>query len=836
MDLDPDFVKALAGRYEFERELGHGGMAIVYLARDIKHDRPVALKVLRPELAASLGAERFLREIAITASLVHPNILALYDSDQASGSLYYVMPYVNGPTLGQRLKREAQLPIDDALAITRQIAAALDYAHARGVIHRDIKPDNILFLGDHVLVADFGLARAISSAASTPLTDTRFVVGTALYMSPEQCTPGRAVDARSDIYSLGCVVFEMITGVPPFRGATADATMTHHLTSDPPSLLTERRSCPSTLDDVVKRALAKAPADRFRTAGEFVRALESPRPIPLPPPVTPGRSFARRPTLGVGAGKWLRWLGYAALGAAAIVAVAATVTLNTKRPIVSSGIPDGDPRRVAVLYFDDLTPDKHLGHIAAGLTENLIDQLSQVPALRVISPNGVRVFRNTDVALDTVARRLNAGTIIGGSISSSGALLRVTVRLIDARTGGQLNSRTLEHPLWNMFRLQDTLTTDVALWLREHLGRQVRLREQLASTSSVPAWELVQRGEDYSREASALVVKADPRASALFRRADSAFVAAEALDPKWPVPNVSRARNAISAAFVHTDRLARPTPLFAVQLHQAVGYADRALSRQPIIAEALAIRGEARMRLVSLANVEPADSLLALAEADLERAAAERPDAAKTWSALGVVRYRQGRFSEAADAFQTAYDTDAFLTNIRAVLSQLFFANLLAGRFDDARRWCRLAQSRYPGDVRFTQCELYVLGWAGSTPADAASAWRLIGSIEGSDSAGLLAPTWSFRRMMVAAVLARAKLTDSARAVIARTHTERGDKATADQAEAHVQLLLGDRDEALRLLARVLAASPNERTVIANHPWFRDLQGDNKFSALIERH
>jgi eukaryotic-like serine/threonine-protein kinase len=275
MDLDQELVTALAGRYEIEDELGRGGMAIVYRARDVKHGRQVALKVMRPELAASLGAERFLREIDIAASLNHPNILPLYDSGAVSGTLYYAMPYVDGPTLRQRLDVEVQLPIDDALAITQQIAAALDYAHARGVIHRDIKPDNILLLGSHVLIADFGLARAISSAASTPLTEKRFVVGTAAYMSPEQCTPGRAVDARNDIYSLGCVVFEMIAGVAPFRGATPEATMSHHLTSNPPSVCIERPRCPRALDTAVRRALAKAPADRFRTATEFSAALDA---------------------------------------------------------------------------------------------------------------------------------------------------------------------------------------------------------------------------------------------------------------------------------------------------------------------------------------------------------------------------------------------------------------------------------------------------------------------------------------------------------------------------------------------------------------------------------
>ena len=273
MDVDDGFVAAIASRYQIERELGQGGMAKVYLARDVKHRRAVALKVLRPELASAFGGERFLQEIAIAARLVHPNILPLHDSGEAEGYLYYVMPYVEGATLRQRLDREVQLPIDDVLNIVRQIASALDYAHAHGVVHRDVKPDNVLLVEGHVLVADFGLAKALSSAASTPLTEHGAVVGTPAYMSPEQCVPSGVVDARSDIYSLACVAFQMIAGVTPFRGATAQAMIARHVASDPPSVCAERASCPEALDDVLHRGLAKLPADRYQHAGDFAAAL-----------------------------------------------------------------------------------------------------------------------------------------------------------------------------------------------------------------------------------------------------------------------------------------------------------------------------------------------------------------------------------------------------------------------------------------------------------------------------------------------------------------------------------------------------------------------------------
>jgi serine/threonine-protein kinase len=272
-DLHDDLAAALAGRYEVERELGHGGMAVVYLARELKLGRQVAIKVLPPELATALAAERFVREIGIAARLTHPNILTVFDSVATDGILCFVMPYVDGETVAARMRRERQLPIDEAVSIARQVAAALDFAHRHGVVHRDIKPDNVLLVGEQALVADFGLARAIHTASSVPLTQSGLAVGTPSYMSPEQAAADHDVDGRSDIYSLGCMLFEMIAGVPPFRGANAQAVLAQHAVRVAPSVCDHRPSCPESVDRAIRRAMAKVPADRFRTAEEFARAL-----------------------------------------------------------------------------------------------------------------------------------------------------------------------------------------------------------------------------------------------------------------------------------------------------------------------------------------------------------------------------------------------------------------------------------------------------------------------------------------------------------------------------------------------------------------------------------
>jgi tRNA A-37 threonylcarbamoyl transferase component Bud32 len=268
---------ALADRYVIERELGQGGMATVYLAHDVRHDRKVALKVLRPELAAVIGAARFLQEIRTTANLQHPHILPLHDSGEAEGTAFYVMPFVEGENLRDRLTRERQLPVNEAIEIAREVADALEYAHGHGVIHRDIKPENILLHGGHALVADFGIALAVSkSEGGTRMTETGMSLGTPHYMSPEQAMGEREITAKSDVYALGCVLYEMLCGEPPFAGPTAQAIIARVLTEAPRSLMLQRRTIPPHVEAAVQKALAKLPADRFSTAAEFSAALVNP--------------------------------------------------------------------------------------------------------------------------------------------------------------------------------------------------------------------------------------------------------------------------------------------------------------------------------------------------------------------------------------------------------------------------------------------------------------------------------------------------------------------------------------------------------------------------------
>ena len=349
----PRLAAALADRYRIERELGQGGMATVYLAEDLKHHRKVAIKVLKPELAAVLGAERFVQEITTTANLQHPHILTLFDSGEADGFLYYVMPYIEGESLRDRLDREKQLPLDDALAIAREVADALSYAHARGIVHRDIKPENILLADGHAIVADFGIAKAVSDAGATRLTATGMSVGTPIYMSPEQAAGEQDLDGRSDLYSLACVLYEMLAGQPPFTGPTAANVVHQHLTADARPVSQLRPAVPASIADMLARALAKNPADRFSPAAQFAAAL-----VPLASAAAPATRGPSRLVIGLGI-------------AGVVVAVAATAVLMRKSgdaPAVTIGRTTQVTRDAGLEVDPALSPDGASIAYAAGPT------------------------------------------------------------------------------------------------------------------------------------------------------------------------------------------------------------------------------------------------------------------------------------------------------------------------------------------------------------------------------------------------------------------------------------------------------------------------------------
>ena len=372
-------------------------MASVFLAQDVRHHRSVAIKVLDPELAAILGPDRFLREIEIAGRLQHPHILPLLDSGAADGLLYYVMPYVEGESLRERLNREHQLPVEDALRLSCDVAGALEDAHRHGVVHRDIKPENILLSGGLAMLADFGIARAIHAASGEHPTPAGAVIGTPAYMSPEQAAANPPVDGRSDVYSLGCVLYEMLAGQPPFSGPTNEIILHQHLTVEPRPVTVLRAAVPASVSQALAKALAKTPADRFSTAAEFAAALAA-----------SGRRAARVPRA--------RWL----VGAAALVAVAALGSLLWLR-----SRPPAVPRSLLVLPFKNLTGEPGVEYLCEGLAAEILSDLVQVPRLNVVSHTTAWSFRNSEKNVTAIAKELGVHAILEGAIQRRGGMLRL---------------------------------------------------------------------------------------------------------------------------------------------------------------------------------------------------------------------------------------------------------------------------------------------------------------------------------------------------------------------------------------------------------------------------
>ena len=443
-------TQALADRYTIEREIGAGGMATVYLAEDLKHKRKVAVKVLRPELGAVLGSDRFLREITVTANLNHPHILPLLDSGKADSRtvgrsdstpaefLYYVMPYVEGESLRARLNRETQLPIENALKITEQVASALDYAHRHDVIHRDIKPENILLHEGMALVADFGIALAVTSAGADRLTETGLSLGTPAYMSPEQVAGERDIDARSDIYSLACVLYEMLAGQPPFTGATAQVVLARHVTDPVPPITTTRSSVSPAVASAITKALGKAPADRFDSAKAFSEAL------------------------------FEEW----------------TET-------------DSAAKSIAVLPFANLSADPEQDFFCDGMTEELINALAHVQGLKVIARTSSFAFKDRQEDVREIGKNLDVNHILEGSVRKAGNRLRVTAQLVKAADGSHLWSERYDRELEDVFAVQDEIALAIVDTLRVKLLQAERDALTKRYTDNVELYNLYLLGRHH---------------------------------------------------------------------------------------------------------------------------------------------------------------------------------------------------------------------------------------------------------------------------------------------------------------------------------------------------
>jgi len=550
---------SLADRYTIERELGAGGMATVYLAHDIRHDRDVALKVLKSDLAESLGRERFLREIRLAARLNHPHILSLHDSGDADGFLYFVMPLMQGQTLRDRMSEEGQLPVDVAVRLVQEIAEALDYAHRHDVVHRDIKPENILLHEGHALVADFGIGKAVVAAAAsgaTTLTQVGVTVGTPAYMSPEQAA-GDEIDGRSDLFALGCVMYEMLTGEPAFTGPTVQAVIAKRFHFTPPSVSATRSAVPTGVSHTIERLLERDPAARMSSGALVVTALREQD------------------------------------------APAAQMARQTAQPAEQS---------VAVLPFANMSANVDDGYFADGITEEIINLLAQLKGLHVAARTSCFAFKGKDEDLRVVGEKLGVKHILEGSVRKAGSHVRITAQLINAADGYHIWSERYDHDLVDIFALQDDIANSIAKKLQLSLLDAPNRDVTRTGLRNVEAYELLLKGRVLLRQRGPATLDA----LACFQRAvalDPELVEAHALLADayrliWiygmapASETIPQARAAIACALAldsddpqALSTLSNIASSYDLDVERCLALADRVLAREPLRVETLCERG-----------------------------------------------------------------------------------------------------------------------------------------------------------------------------------------------------------------------------------------------------
>jgi serine/threonine-protein kinase len=619
---------ALADRYLIERELGRGGMAVVYLARDLKHDRYVAVKILDRDVAADVKTERFLREIQLAARLTHPNILSIHDSGDAGGVLFYVMPYLEGKSLRDRLEIEQRLSLHDALQIARQVAAALAHAHAQGVVHRDIKPENILFQAGQAVVADFGVARAMWAAQGPNVTQPSIAVGTPSYMSPEQASGSPQVDGRSDLYSLGCVVYEMLAGHAPFVGENPQAILARHLLDPVPRLKAARPGVPEHIEQAVLRALAKTPEDRFPTVADFELAL-------LQPPS--GAQAARR---------WAR------ISAGLAIVVAAAVAARAFLP--RGGPTNAATKSVAVLPFVNLSGDTAQEYFSDGVTEELTNALTQIQGLQVPARTSSFAFKGKNTDIREIGRRLQVTTVLEGSVRRSGDRVRVSAQLINVANGYHLWSQTYDRELSDVLAVQEDISRAITSALRMKLAPGESAALVPYHPRSVEAYDLYLRGRYFWGRRNR-----DELAKAIYY-----FERAIALDSAYAL-----AYSALSDAYAEAPN--RGLLADSEAYPQAEAAAITALSLDDSLAEAHASLGKilARYRGDRRAG-----------EREFQRALALNPEYpfAHAWYGLFVLA-PDGRWDEAVHEGTLGAQLEPMVAPLHGMLGQILYR---ARRYD----------------------------------------------------------------------------------------------------------------------------------------------------------
>jgi serine/threonine-protein kinase len=708
-DIATRLRRAIGDRYLIEEEIGRGGAATVYLAEDVKHARKVAIKVLRPDTLAGYEPQRFLREIRIAARLSHPQILPLHDSGESEGLLYFVMPYAGCESLRDRLEREGPLPLDAALRITKAVAGALAYAHRLNVIHRDIKPENILLQEGEPVVADFGVATAMTAAAgdSVYITDHGFAVGTPAYMSPEQASAEAGVDGRTDQYSLACVLYEMLAGEPPFAGTGARATMARHAIEPPVPIRVRRPTVPVAVEQALTRALAKSPGDRFPSLPDFVAALADAGVDPAP------------------------------------------------------AIPSaGDARAIAVLPFVNASADPENEYFSDGITEELITALTKVEGLRVASRTSVFALKGAREDVRTLGARLNVSTVLEGSVRRAGQRLRITAQLTSVSDGRTLWSERYDRELADVFAIQDEIACTIVDTLRATLLQTLGDPTSVRYTANLKAYHLYLKGryswnrrtqsaiaegiryfeaaiaEDadyalaYTGLADSYALQIDYRGAPVqqgLERARAEAQRALALDETLAEAHTSLAWVSFiydwdwAVAGGHFRRAIELNPRYSVarQWHSwfqtAMGHQELALAegRQALALDPASVSIRRSMGWLLYYARQPEQAL-----EQLRRALAMNPTAEETHRLLGLTYAQVGQWDEAAAALREAIAVSESPALATAALGVVAAAR---GRPDEAR--AVLADLEASRHERYVSPVAFVMVHAALGQADPAFAW-----------------------------------------------------------------------------------------------------------------
>jgi serine/threonine-protein kinase len=738
---------ALAGRYTIERELGRGGMSTVYLADDLKHHRKVAIKVLRPELGALLGPERFTREIRVAAGLSHPHILPLYDSgaaaqrDSGDGELlWFSMPYVRGESLRDKLSREKRLPVDEAIRITRQIASALDYAHGHGLIHRDIKPENVLLYEGEAMVTDFGIAYTSGAAgprgsgADSRLTGTGMTLGTPEYMSPEQAAGERTLDARSDVYSLACVLSELLAGEPPHSGGSAVAVLARRFTEPAPRVRLRRPEVSSAVEQAISRALSLEPGERFPGAKAFAEAL------------------------------------------------AATPT-------------NGDSRTsVAVLPFLNMSADPENEFFADGITEDVIAHLSKIRSLKVISRTSVMPFKKREQTLKEIGAKLDAATLLEGSVRRAGGRVRIVAQLIDAESERHLWAETYDRDLTDIFAIQTDVALQIADALQAELSTEEKRRIRKQPTDDVQAYQLylmgrhclvrwTQEGVNQALRYMEQAVERDPDyalayATMAYAYADMATGVAGSLPP---AEAFGRAKTAVK----------------------------RALEIDPGLAEAHAVSGY--LKFIN-------DYDWAGAEAQLKRAIELNPNSGEAYDFYGLLLAALERYDEAIEMQRRAYEVDPLAHRMDIATTYL-----RAGRYDESIAACNRVLEV---DPHFALAHM-TLGWGYLLKGMADQG---IAELERAVS---LSPESTIYLGQLGQAYARSGRTDDARKLLGRLEEMAKRRYVSPYHLAYIYEGLGEQDRAMDFLERAYEERAGGIFGIKGSFLFRSLRGHPRFQAML---